>query len=62
MMKVLCKETNEVREWTLSEVLAEINCDHSECWRPYDHSDWLDGWMEWVEGVYYSLAPKEDVQ
>lgn len=61
-MKILCKETNKVREWTISQVLEEINRDRSDTWTPYDHSDWLEGWMEWVEGVYYSLVPKGGIQ
>ena len=54
-MKILCKETNEVREWTLTEVLEEINRDRSDTWTPYDHNDWMDGWMHWIEGGYYTL-------
>ena len=55
-MNILCTTTGVTSAWTLAEILAEINCDRSDCWTPYDHSDWLDGWMEWVECAgFYTL-------
>tara|TARA_R110002051_G_C8506961_1_gene465722 strand:+ start:56 stop:265 length:210 start_codon:yes stop_codon:yes gene_type:complete len=43
------------KEWTMNEVLEEINRDHSDKWIDYDKSDWLEGWMAWVEGDYHKL-------
>ena len=46
-------DSGEVTEWTLEQVLKEINRDRSEVWTDYDESDWQEGWDEWVEGQYY---------
>ena len=48
-------ETGEVRNWTLKEVLEEINRDHSGEFTPYNRNDWREGWNEWCEGEYYTL-------
>jgi hypothetical protein len=48
-MKILNKETNQIRDWTMSEILTEINRDRSGDWIDYDETDWLEGWMFWVE-------------
>jgi len=48
-------EWGEPREWTIDEILEEINRDHSDEWSDYNKSDWLEGWMEWVEGDYHKL-------
>lgn len=47
-------DSGEVTEWTLEQVLKEINRDRSEVWTDYDESDWQEGWDEWVEGQYYT--------
>ena len=58
-MNILCIETGVISVWTLSQILAEINRDRSDYWTPYDHSDWLDGWIEWVEfSGFYTLISK----
>jgi len=49
-------EKARVEEWTLEEVLNEINRDRSNEWTDYDETDWKEGWNEWVEGEFYSLA------
>ena len=51
-----CDEWNEPKEWTIQEILEEINLDRSDEWSNYDKSDWLEGWMEWVEGDYLRLV------
>lgn len=43
-------EEQESQEWTLEQILEEINRDRSEEWTDYDESDWQEGWKEWVEG------------
>ena len=49
-------EKERVEEWTLEEVLNEINRDRSDEWIDYDETDWKEGWEEWVEGEFYSLT------
>jgi len=49
-------EIERIEEWTLDEVLEEINRDRSAHWTDYDETDWKEGWNEWVEGEFYSLA------
>lgn len=52
---VMCAETKEESSWTLAEVLEEINRDRNPDWIPYDESDWVEGWNEFVEGEFYKL-------
>lgn len=56
MVKVLNLETRAVENWSIEEVLKEINRDRSEMWQDYDSSDWREGWLEFVEGDFYSLV------
>ena len=49
-------DTCDLVQWTLEEVLAEINRDRSSEWVPYDETDWLEGWNEFVEGEFYTLV------
>lgn len=53
--KVKDLHTGEVFDWSLQDILAEINRDHSDKWTDYDESDWEEGWNEWCEGYYYTL-------
>ena len=48
-------ETGQINEWTLAQVLEEINRDRSEEWESYNEKDWREGWDFWVEGDYYNL-------
>ena len=41
-------------EWTVAEILEEINRDHSGDWTDYDESDWREGLRECV--YYYTLV------
>lgn len=56
MVRVLNLETRAVENWSIEEVLKEINRDRSEMWQDYDSSDWREGWLEFVEGDFYSLV------
>jgi hypothetical protein len=47
--------TGRVLEWTLSDILREINSDRTYEWENYNETDWLEGWNEWVEGDIYHL-------
>ena len=49
-------DTEEVTEWTVKDILEEINRDRSDDWSPYDESDWREGWHEWCEGSFYTLV------
>jgi len=42
-------------EWTIRDILNEINRDRSSEWTDYDETDWMEGWNQWVEGEYFSL-------
>lgn len=46
-------DTGEVEgtaQWTVAEILREINRDRGIDWTDYDESDWQEGWVEFVEG------------
>jgi|15BtaG_2_1085339.scaffolds.fasta_scaffold27655_3 hypothetical protein len=46
-------DTGEVEgtaQWTVAEIIAEINRDRGVNWQDYDESDWQEGWREFVEG------------
>ena len=62
MYKVKDLYDGKVHEWTLQEVLEEINRDHSDDWVPYDESDWEEGWENWCEGVVYTMLGDEEKQ
>ena len=48
-------ETGEILNWTIDEILNEINRDRSQHWADYNESDWKEGWLEWCEGDVYEL-------
>jgi hypothetical protein len=52
-------ETNKTFQWTLTEVLAEINRDRSGDWQDYDQTDWREGWNFWVEEEGYLTMIKD---
>lgn len=46
-------DTGEVEgtaQWTVYQILREINRDRGACWTDYDESDWQEGWILFVEG------------
>lgn len=43
-------------EWTIDDILGEINRDRSEKWTDYDETDWKEGWYEWCENDVYTLV------
>ena len=47
--------TNRVSDWTLADILNEINRDNSSEWDAYDETDWREGWEEWSEGDCFTL-------
>jgi len=42
-------------EWSVDEILEEINRDRSSEWIDYDETDFAEGWREWCEGTYYTI-------
>jgi hypothetical protein len=52
--------TSTISDWSMAQVLNEINRDHSAEFDPYNAHDWREGWSEWVFPEYHQLA--EDVQ
>tara|TARA_R110000868_G_scaffold34728_1_gene125164 strand:+ start:358 stop:534 length:177 start_codon:yes stop_codon:yes gene_type:complete len=55
-MKLIETETGATINWSLSQIIKEINRDRSEEWTPYNKKDWKEGWAEWCEGDYYTLV------
>lgn len=50
--------TEEIRRWTLPELLGYINdpdC-RSEEWTDYNKEDWMEGWLEWCEGDCWTIV------
>ena len=47
--------SGETYEWTVRDILNEINRDRSDEWTDYDETDWQEGWNQWVEGEYLSI-------
>lgn len=42
------ENAGKVLEWTMPQILEEINKDRSDAWTPYDESDWQEGLTEWT--------------
>lgn len=40
---------DQIVEWSLEEILHEINRDRSEGWQDYDANDWREGLAEFTE-------------
>ena len=55
VIKIKDLVTGEILNWSIAQVLSEINRDRSHGWTDYDESDWFEGWSEWVDGEYYKL-------
>lgn len=56
-------ETKKVETWTIAQMLDEINRDHSDEFRTYDQTDYINGWKEWVENSgFYKLADSFEYQ
>jgi len=55
---VIVNETGEVIQWSLVEILEEINRDRSCDWTDYDETDWVEGWQEWVEPLETYTIPR----
>ena len=53
--KVKDLETGDVKIWSISKIVSEINRDRSEDWKPYTPLDWYEGWTSWCEGDIYTL-------
>jgi hypothetical protein len=41
-------KVGEIVEWTVAEILEEINRDRSPHWTDYDETDWKEGLDEWT--------------
>ena len=42
------EEAGKILEWTMPQILEEINKDHSDQWTNYDENDWKEGLVEWT--------------
>ena len=58
MKKFIVKDIKygTLHEWTIVDILNEINRDRSEKWTDYNETDWQEGWNEWCEGDIYTLV------
>tara|TARA_R100000458_G_C8194917_1_gene187370 strand:- start:584 stop:808 length:225 start_codon:yes stop_codon:yes gene_type:complete len=48
--------------WSVGDIIEEINRDRSDSWLDFDESDFVEGWLEFCEGHWYTikaLLPKE---
>jgi hypothetical protein len=50
--------TGKKHEWSLAQVLHEINRDTSEGWDLYNTSDWAEGWECWAEGDCFTMLQR----
>jgi hypothetical protein len=42
--------TGQIEEWTLDQILEEINRDRSDDWQAYDKNDWFEAVKDrWIE-------------
>lgn len=48
-------ETGKIFQWSIADMLVEINRDRSEGWLDYNETDWQEGWFEWVDGDYLEM-------
>ena len=54
--KILNLTTGVTEEWTIKQVLAEINRDRSDEWTAYDETDDVaKAWETWVESESFYL-------
>jgi hypothetical protein len=55
-MRIIDIRTGEEHNWSLEQILEEINGDRDVLWVNYDETDWREGWNEWCEGYNYILG------
>ena len=48
MLIWLIDDIGDVRDWSVETMLEEINRDRNSEWIPYDETDYLTGWDDWV--------------
>ena len=53
--KVKDLSTGKTYNWSVKQILKEINRDRSSGWWKYNTRDWRKGWDEWCEGDCYTL-------
>ena len=47
--------SRELENWSLKEVLHEINRDRSDEWTSYNETDWKEGWACHAEGDTFTM-------
>jgi hypothetical protein len=60
MFKLKHIETNEVIEFSMTEMLDYINADRNPKWIDYDETDVIEGWYAFCEGDSYTLVEVND--
>ena len=49
------KDHYEEFDWSVTEIIEEINRDRSSQWTDFNESDWKEGWLEFCEGDWYTI-------
>lgn len=47
-------------DWTVQEIVNEINRDRSENWEDYTVEDWEEGWEQWCEGDIWEIVRRDE--
>lgn len=55
IIKLRYIEDNSIHEWELESVINRINEDNATDEFNYDKWDWVEGFVETLEGEFYSL-------
>jgi hypothetical protein len=58
-IKVRYIEEDEIDTWTIGEAIDRINEDNYDPEYNYNESDWIEGFIETLEGEFYSLLDKD---
>ena len=54
--KVKDVESGKIHLWSVDQIVEEINRDRSGTWKPYNRTDWKEGWNHWVEGECFEIV------
>jgi hypothetical protein len=54
--KIKDTESGKIHLWSVDQIVEEINRDRSEAWKPYNQTDWKEGWNHWVEGECFEIV------
>ncbi len=57
--------TGILSDWTIQEILNEINQTGSYCfrlddWKDYTVKNWKEGWQKWCEGNIWKIVKRDE--